>query len=332
MDQGRKSYFQYSVRVSDDPRLKLLASSLASATVGSEDLVRFHRDDSDERVSALVQTAELYDDVARRDLRALLKPDATYTLHLFAKRRIVEGQRTSNASYFHQALSALSLLPTVDEIPWKTWFVAALLLGEHANAPDVVTLFEGPSTAGGAICQSIQKSLKNGGSLAQCHLAEVETSYGKGMIELPLPVDVPARGWNSAPLIERDDATYAPTFNLAQTAVNIADAIDGLAGTRTAAIEYSPLAVGGAFIRTSGCLRSYATSADTSYDIYAADLKSEFDAKRLISQVTDAGGAGASRATAVVVLLEQPNFDDGSVTMFDAEALSALAQRALPII
>ncbi|MGC2486700.1 MAG: hypothetical protein WA359_10710 [Acidimicrobiales bacterium] len=316
--------------MSDDPTLRPLASSLASATVGGDDLVRFRPDVGDDQFSALVHGAELYDDVARRDLRTLLKSDATYNLHLFAKRRVALGQRTSNVSYFHQALSALSLLPTVDDIPWKTWFVAALLLGEYANDPDVVRLFEGASTAGGTICQSIQKSLRAGGSLAQCHLVEVETTYGKGMIELPVPVDVPSGGWLSAPLIEKDDATYAPTFNLAQMALDIADAIDGLANTRTSAIEYSPLAVAGAFISSSGCLRSFATSTTGSFDIYAADLKSESDAKTLVSQVTENGGAGASRATAVIVLLEQPSFDDDSVSSFDAESLKVLAERALP--
>ena len=175
------------MHVIDDPRLNPLANSLASATVGGGDLVRFHPDDGDERVSALVQTAELYEDAARRDLRTMLTSDAAYNLSLFAKRRVVSGQRTSNVSYFHQALSAFSLLPTVDDIPWKTWFVAAVLLGQYANDPDMVRLFEGPSTAGGEICQSIQKSLRSGGSLAQCHLAEVETSYGKGMIGFPYP-------------------------------------------------------------------------------------------------------------------------------------------------
>ncbi len=316
--------------MSDDPRLRPLAGSFGSTTLGGDDLVRFRPDNGDDQFSALVQSAELYDDVARRDLRTLLKSGATYNLHLFAKRRIVLGQRTSNVSYFHQALSALSLLPTVDDIPWKTWFVAALLLGGYANDPDVLSLFEGASTAGGTICQSIQKSLRAGGSLAQCHLVEVETTYGKGMIELPIPVDVPSSGWLNAPLIEKDDASYAPTFNLAQMAVDIADAIDGVANTRTSAIGYSPLAVAGAFIGSSGCLRSYATSTLSSFDIYAADLKAESDAKRVVSQLTESGGVGASRATAVIVLLEQPSFDDNSVSSFDAESLHALAEKALP--
>ena len=90
-----------------------------------------------------------------------------------------------------------------------------------------------------------------------------------------------------------------------------------------------PLAVDGAFIRSLGCLRCCATSADGSYDVYVADLTSESDAKRVVAQAVDGGGAGASHATAVVVFLEEPNFDDNAVTKIDTDALSALAQRAL---
>jgi hypothetical protein len=202
--------------MTNDPRLNPLVSSLASAKLGSGDFVRFRPDDRDDRVSTLVQTAELYDDVTRSDLRTLLTDDAQISLRRFAQRRVVLGRRTCNASYLHQALSALSLLPTVDDIPWRTWFVAALVLGEYANNADVVNLFEGPSTAGGTVCKAIQKSLKNGGSLAQCHLAEVDTTYGAGLVELPLPLDIPGSGLYGEPWIDRDDAVYAPTFNLAQ--------------------------------------------------------------------------------------------------------------------
>ena len=316
--------------MTDDPRLLPFVSSLATAKVGSDDFVRFRPYDGDDRVSSLVQSAELYEDVARGSLRTLLTDDAKFTLLLFAQRRVVLGRRTNNVSYFHQALSALSLLPTVDDIPWRTWFVAALILGEFRHDPDIVELFEGSSTAGGELCQSIQKSLINGGSLSQCHLADVNTTYGAGMIELPLPHDIPGGGLYGQPLIESDAALYAPTFNLAQLAVDVADAVDCLDRTRTTALEYSGLAVSGAYIRNSGCLHCCAVSAGGSFDIFMADLASESDVKGLELQVLDAGGVAVCRGSKTVTFLPQPNFDDDSdPPRLDAETLIALANRSL---
>ena len=80
-------------------------------------------------------------------------------------------------------------------------------------------------------CHELQNSLENGGSLSQCHLREVETTYGLGIIELPLPHDLPGY-WSRPPMIGRDDAVYAPTINLAQLAIKAADALDRLEGTQ----------------------------------------------------------------------------------------------------
>ncbi len=184
--------------VTDDPLPKAFATSLGSAKVGSDDVIRYVLDDDDNNVASMVQSAELYDDEARAQVRTLLTDSATDALHVFAKRRVVLGRRTANVSYFHQALSAYSLLPTIKDVPWTTWFLGALVLGDYAHDAELVALFGGPYTPGGQRCQTLQKSLWNGGSLDTCHLKEVNTSYGVGMFAMPLPHDVPGRVWSRA--------------------------------------------------------------------------------------------------------------------------------------
>ena len=317
--------------VPNDPRLALLADSLAWATVGSDDFVRFELDRSDDRVADLVVAAELYDSDARAQLRTLLSSDAHDTLLLFAQRRVLSGRRTANQHHFRQALSAWSLLPTVSAVPWTTWFLAALLLGDFALDTTLVTLFEGPSTPGGTRCQTLQRSLRKGGSLAQCHLIEVTTSYGVGMIELPLPRDVPATGWLDVPLIDRDDALYAPTMNLAQLAVDVADAFDQVPAVNTSSIQFSLLSTGTSpFVRTLGCLHFCAESNQTTWDVFVAQLESEAGVWQLESNLTVDEGVALGHGTAMVLIMAQPNFSDvDAVPPLDTTRFVAIAEDVL---
>jgi hypothetical protein len=314
--------------VIDDPRLKQLAQSLQLATAGGDDFIRFQPDDGDDHVGALVQSSEFFEDTARADLRTLLTSDAKDTLYLFAQRRVVLGLRTSNVSYFHQALSAFSLLPTVDDIPWTTWFLAAIFLGGYANDTDLVTLFEGPTTAGGKRCQILQKSLKNGGSLAQCHFVEVNTTYGKGLVELPLPHDARAR---SGPFIDRYEVVYAPTTNLAQVAVDVADHLDHLEGTRTTPLEYSQLSTAEVpFAHTVGCLHCCATTEDSTFHVYVAELVSDAEATELVTGLSNDEGVAVSNGADVILFLAQPNFDDDAEPApLETKPLEELARSAL---
>lgn len=317
--------------VAHDPRVALLADSLDGATLERDDLVRFELNRSDDRVAELVDAAELYDGDARAQLRTLLSSDAHDTLLLFAQRRVLSGRRTANQHHFRQALSAWSLLPTVSAVPWTTWFLAALLLGDFALDTTLVRLFGGPSTPGGTRCQTLQRSLRKGGSLAQCHLVEVTTSYGVGIIELPLPRDVPAMGWLDVPLIDRDDALYAPTMNLAQLAVDVADAFSQLAAVTTTSIQFSLLSTGSSpFVRTLGCLHFCAESNHTTWDVFVAQLESEPDVQRLESDLTVDEGVAVGHGTAVVLIMAQPNFSDvENVPPIDTTRFAAVAKDVL---
>ena len=320
--------------MTEDPRLKPFVDSLESAHLGSDDLVRFRADDGDNAVAAMVQASELYDDETRAALRMLLTSNSKEILALFARRRILLGRRTSNATYFGQALAAFSLLPKVKDVPWNTWLLAAVFLGGYSNDSDVVALYGGPDSPGGSLCRSIQASLAHGGSLDMCHLREVNTTYGAGMIELPLPHDVAARSWSRAPIIDRDDATYSPTINLAQLAVDVADALDQLAGTQTTALAFSRLSTGSTpFVPTLGCLHCYAMRGSTTFDVYVAELQSDADARRLSDEISDDQGTAVSNGATVVVFLIEPNFDDEveaatpDTTLLRKLATSVLARR-----
>ncbi len=317
--------------VPNDPRLALLANSLAEAALGDDDLVRFRPDSQDERVADLVDAAELYDGDARAMLRTVLSSDAHDTLLRFAQRRVLSGQRATNRKHFRQALSAWSLLPTVGDVPWTTWFLAALLLGDFAFDATLATLFEGSSTPGGTRCETLQRSLMKGGSLAQCHIVEVTTSYGVGMIELPLPRDVPAMGWLDIPLIDRDDALYAPTINLAQLTVDVADAFDQMSAVHTTSIQFSLLSTGTSpFVRTLGCLHFCADSKDSTWDVFVAQLESEEDVLLLTSNLTSDEGAAVGHGSAVVLIMAQPNFSDiDAVPAFDTTLFASVAKDVL---
>lgn len=297
--------------VTCDPRLAPLVVTIETTPTGNDDFVRFQLASGDDLVADLVQSAELYDEQSRAILRTLLTSAAQDTLMLFAQRRVLSGRRSANQNHFRQALSAWSLLPTMNDVPWTTWFLASLVLGEFAHDTSIVALFEGPSTPGGIRCGALQRSLRRGGSLAQCHLAEVSTTYGVGMIELPLPRDVPARGWLDAPLIDKDDAFYAPTINLAQLTVDVADALDQLTNTRTSGIEFSLLSTGTSpFIRTLGCLHFCATTERTTWDVFVAQVESASKASRLEAELADDEGAAVSDRDLVIVFMAQPSFDD----------------------
>lgn len=314
--------------VPTDPRLALLAESLTGPTLASDDLVRFRPDRRDERVADLVDAAQLYDAGARARLRTLLSRDAHDTLRRFAQRRVLSGRRTANQKHFRQALSAWSLLPTVGDVPWTTWFLAALLLGDFALDSTLVTLFEGSSTPGGTRCQTLQRSLMKGGSLSQCHLVEVTTSYGVGMIELPLPRDVPATGWLDVPLIDRDDALYTPTMNLAQLAVDVANAFDHMTAVHTTSIQFSLLSTGTSpFVRTLGCLHFCAESGDSTWDVFVAQLESEADVQRLESNLSRDEGVAVGHGSTVVLIMAQPNFSDAdTIAPFDTTLFATVAR------
>jgi hypothetical protein len=312
-----------------DPRLTEIVHSLETLPIGTGELVRFVPDDGDDRVADIVQSTELFDEQSRCDLRTLITDEAKGSLRRLARRRVVLGERTSNVSYFHQALSAFSLLPTVDDIPWRTWFVGAVLLGAYANDPDIVALFEGPFTAGGERCSAIQKSLKNGGTLAHCHLARLETNYGVGMIALPTPEVVNSRSWNNP--IEHDDALYAPTINLAQIAVDAADAFDKMDGTRTSVVDFAQLADGATgMVRNRGCLHFSAMMPDVTLDVSVAEMMNVEDANDFCSSFDSDGAYVTSEGAVVLLFMEQPSFDDDVVEKpLDTSTLSDLARGAL---
>ena len=313
-----------------DPRLADVVHSLENLSIGGGDLVRFVPDVADDRVADIVQSTELFDEASRRELRALISQEARATLRHLGRRRVVLGERTSNVSYFHQALSAFSLLPTVDDIPWRTWFVGAVLLGDYASDPDLVSLFEGPFTAGGERCASIQKSLKDGGSLAHCHLARVDTTYGAGMFSLPTPEDLPGRGWTNP--IQHDDALYAPTVNLAQITVDAADAFDEVHGTRTSSIDFVQLADGATgMTKNRGCLHFTATMPDQTLDVSVAEMMTVDDAGDFRSSFTFEEAHVVTEGAVVVLFMEQPSFDDDDEVPapLDTPMLNDLAVRAL---
>jgi hypothetical protein len=131
-------------------------------------------------------------------------------------------------------------------------------------------------------------------------------------------------------MIGRDDAVYAPTINLAQLAVEAADALDRLEGTRTTALEFSFLSTGTTTsIGTLGCLHCCAIKGNNAIDVYVAELESESDAKQFVAHLSDDDGFVVRNGAELVLFSSQPSFDDNLESPpLDATAFEQLAKSA----
>ena len=321
------------------PDVDQLLEQLDRSIISADDLVRFRDDDGDIAVAGVVHSVGRLDDAARSQFRSRVTEEGTYTLQLFATRRVVKGRKQSSLELLHDAIAAYSLLPFVDDIPWRSWLLAALVLaaplGEDPD--DVVALFGGIDTAAGVRCAAVIEAVDHTSDLEHCHLIEVTTTYGLGLLELPVPHDVAASGLYGAPLIDHNDPRYQPTCNLAQAAVQLADAMERSPQVATGAIGYGQLAaqyfslvVAGSWLPTKGCLRFTASiEGGGSFDVFVAEMDDEVDTGSLErAAVNDDGQAAFVEGRRLVLMSPQPRFD-GVANRFDFGDLEALARGAL---
>jgi hypothetical protein len=157
----------------------------------------------------------------------------------------------------------------------------------------------------------------------------VDTSYGVGMIELPTPEDLAGRSWTNP--IQHDDALYAPTINLAQIAVDAADAFNTMHDTRTSRLDFVQLADGvTGMVRNRGCLHFTSMMPDKTLDVSVAEMMTVAEASDFRASFNSDEAHVVTDGAVVVLFMEQPSFDDEVVpTPLDRSTLNILALRAL---
>jgi hypothetical protein len=312
--------------------------------VSPRDFVRFKRDPADDVIAGVIREV-IADGEHGCDLFGRQIGDDAGVLVLHAKRRTLEAHRQLSLSQAMEALDGYALDHSGVDLPWETWVLAVLLivrdLGGDIDA--VEDRFSSIATEASAARFAIATdALHRVSTLADCRLAEVSTTYGKGLVENPELTDMPGFGLYVAPALGRERILFSPRSNLAQLAVVVADSMDRSGQAVTDAVVQDqipatliPGANAGPYIRTPGCLRFMAklkgdARESTSFIVYVAELYDDDDAQALgesAAQVEGQWSAWDDRRLIVVSL--QPTFDDECSGVVDLHEFEVIAQSAL---
>jgi len=302
-----------------------------------DDLVRFRESSIDEKFSATVRS--LFDalDDRREEVRSELDDEECDLLLLFARRRAVSARRGGSLRSISDALDAYALLPEENTVPWESWFKATLFIGRDLglDLDDAHQRF-----VGGAAEQTAQRAdvafdaLARIESLVQCHVIEVDTSYGVGLIETTMVRDQNSRSWGGLTgqpvTLGQYQVEFAPTTNLAQTTVTIADALDASGLVTCTSIRQDQLVgatfnlvTSGSYLESLGCLGFFADGVDDqpTFAVVVAEVGSEdhfdvhYDALDLAQELADAADeiedqSALAQGPCVIVLSVLPSFDE----------------------
>ncbi len=312
--------------VSSDPRIERWRDQLLSVTYPSlaGEFIRYRDDPNDEVIGAVVREVLSQGDEAAADLRRDLDETTLETLRLFSMRRTLQGRRRASLGALAEAMGGFALFPSLEEVPWESWLKSALFVGRSlgADARTVAANFRALCDGDGdARLDVAVDSMTRVASLAQCHIAEVSTTYGAGFVETLVFRGSPTMGMFGAPHRLGDNAvTFAPTANLAQLAASVADAYDaaGFATTplgqdQLAATAFS-LSVPGSYVTTTGCLSCVADGANgaASFNVVIAELPDEVDVDELARAASDTADQRALvNGQQLIVLSTVPDFDGG---------------------
>jgi hypothetical protein len=317
-----------------------LLSDLARAQLGDSDFVRFLVDPHDDGVARIIESSSLLEPASRTEFRRRLDDDAVFMLRRFSQRRTLQGFRENSRQLLHEALTGFSLLPFAN-VPWDTWLRAALFLARPLGEDLEVfaSTFEDSAQERAGIAVSAVGRVAD---LGQCHLVEVTTSYGVGLVELPAQKDRASRGRSVAPLLDHNAALYEPSTNLAAVAARLADAIDAQKPMRAGWISYSQLAaqwfslrVTGSWLPTTGGLGFSAQDENgVDFNVVVAELASDVDIASLPPAAANDEGQGAVvKGNCLVLFTPVPNFEDvEGEKVFDSRACLDFARTALDSI
>jgi hypothetical protein len=302
-----------------------------------DDLVRFRDNPIDDSLSNIVRS--IFDSLEdhRDEVRRALSEADGDTLLVFARRRLLSARRTNTSRAINDALDAYALLPRESDVPWESWFKATLFIGRGIGL-DLEGLQDRFNE--GAVERSAQRAnvafdaMARIEELSQCHVFEVTTSYGEGLVETTVVRDQAGHSWGGITGIPvslgQYQVGYAPTTNLAQFAVTIADALDASQRVTCSSIRQDQLVAttfdlvtSGSYVDSLGCFSFFADAVQYGPNIAVtlAEVASEeyddvrYNADDLAAELAEAADAieeqcALSVGPCVVVLSALPDFSE----------------------
>jgi hypothetical protein len=323
-----------------------------------EDLVRFRENPIDDTLSTTVRSIFDSLDEHRDDVRQGLGEDDCDLLILFARRRTVGALRENSLRAVQDALDAYALLPTDRDVPWESWFKATLVIGRHLGLvlDDAHQRFSSGATEVVAERADVAfDGVERITDLAQCHVIEVTTSYGVGLLETTVVREQASKsswgGITGLPVVlGQYQVNYSPTTNLAEMAVAVADALDASGFVTTSAIHQDQLVAStfdlvtsGSYLDSLGCLSFFADGAQgqPTFAVVVAEVASEehydvqFKGDDLAQDLAEAADtieeqSALATGSCVVVVSALPDFgEDASDYPIDLSSFLEIARSAI---
>lgn len=302
-----------------------------------DDLVRFRDNPVDDTLSNTVRSIVDSLDDHREEVRQSLGEDDLDLLVVFARRRALSARRATSPRAFSDALDAYALLPFEYQVPWESWFKATLFIGRELglDLDDALERFSERARSASADRAGVAfDAMARIATIAQCHVIEVATSYGVGLIETTVVRDQGNKSWGGItgqPVsLGQFQVEYEPTTNLAQMAVSLADALEATGRVRCSSIRQDQLVAttfdlvtSGSYLESLGCLSFFADGVEgqPSFAVTVAEVATEehddmvFVASDLAEELAEAADAieeqsALATGPCVVVLCALPNFDE----------------------
>ncbi len=292
--------------------------------IDATEFVRFRVDANDDLVAGIVRAVTAAGAHRCAEFRDGLGATEADTLRLFAMRRTLQARRQASLGLVSEAMNGFALLPRLNDVPWDSWFKAALFVARYLGG-DLDALGERFAEVANSMAmrrgEVAIESMSRVDDLAQCQLVQVTTNYGTGFVEILVYRSAPTIGLFGAPSsLGVNQVEYHPTTNLAQLAASLADALDASGTVVTGSIGQDQLAatsfsliVSGSYLATAGCLSFIADDAerDVSFSVFVAELLDDTDAEALASAAADVKGqAAVFDSRRLILLCTQPNFDE----------------------
>jgi hypothetical protein len=313
------------VVVSASDRVSALRSRLLALSypIAAGDFVRFRSVSQDDDVSGIVRSLSAESVGGYEEFRRGLSAEGVETLRLWAMRRTLQCRRQSSLGLTHEALDGFALLPSVTDVPWDSWLKAALYVARSLGGdPEFIRQRFNEVAREDAMKRFdvALEAMNRVETLSQCHVAEVQTSYGVGFVEQQVFRGTPTLSFLGAPRQGDNQIGYQPTTNLAQLGASLADALDasgrvitGPLGQDQLPASALSLTVPGSYLTTTGCLSFIADTVEgaSALTAFVAELPADTDVAELADAATKTNDqVAAFDDQRLIVLSPQPSFDE----------------------
>jgi hypothetical protein len=327
--------------VSASDRLTSLRDRLAAHPYEllAGEFIRYRTDKNDDEVAGIVRSVVAEGPSGCDVFRKGLDEETADTLRLFGMRRTLLGRRQSSLGPLYEALDSLALLLAPDDVPWDSWVKGALFIARSMGG-DLDLIERRFDDLAGPLFDRAQvafEAMSRVETLAQCHLVEVTTDHGLGVIETLVFRGKPTISFLGAPRQADRQIEFVPTTNLAQLAASLADAFDASGKLVAGPIGQDQLAASsfrqtasGSYIPSAGCLSFVVDEAIGSFTVFVAELLEDGEGKELTQHANETDDQfAASDGLRLILLSAQPSFDDDYEVMIDVRDFSDFVQTAL---